>query len=237
MKIKLLIVLVVIIGGLAAWYTLGGGSSSEEMGEYSYTCEDGSSFTMTPASDLSWVAITPGDGATFSAQTLSYESNVEGMKYFGSQMALVGVGEGIELRIADKTTKCSPLPSDTNAPWNWGDVGEGTAAEQNLGLIAMQTVIGKWRSSDDAQFVREFKSDGTFIDWYGSRQTAKGLWFAFTRDNAPATSFEMKDNVAYIQLADSDGGVLYFQIIGMSPSALSMIYMDRGGVLNFTLAQ
>lgn len=236
MKLKLLIVLVVIIGGVAAWYSLGG-SSSEEMGEYAYSCADGSTFTMTPASDLSWVAVTPGEGADFSAQTLSYEDNVAGMKYFGAQMALLGVGETIELRTGSATTTCNPVASDTMAPWNWGDAGEGDGAEQNLGLIATQSMIGKWRSTDDAQFVREFKADGTFIDWYGSKQTAKGLWFAFTNENAPAVAFDMKDNTAYVQLADSDGGVLYFQIIGMSPTALSMIYMDRGGVLNFTLTQ
>lgn len=227
---------VLLIAGVAYWYLVDR-SPSAEMGEYAYTCANGESFTMTPAEDLSWVAITPGENASFGSQTLSYESNIDGMKYFGFEMALVGAGEEIELRIGSATTTCNPVPNAENAPWNWGDRGEGAGAEQNTALIVSQSVIGSWKSNEDASFTRSFNADGTFSDSHNGSSVASGLWFAFSAKNAPAVPFELEDNAAYLQLADSDGGVLYFKVIELTPATLSMIYMDRGGVLTFTRAQ
>lgn len=230
------LILVLLITGVGYWYFTEG-SPSAEMGQYGYTCANGETFTMTPAEDLSWVAITPGDDASFGPQTLSYESNIDGMKYFGYQMALIGEGEEIELRIGSATTTCNPVPNAEMAPWNWGDRGEGAGAEQNPALIVSQSVIGVWKSNDDASFSRSFNADGTFTDSHTGSAVARGLWFAFSANNAPAVPFDLEDNAAYIQLASSDGSVLYFQVIELTPATLSMIYMDRGGVLNFTRAE
>jgi hypothetical protein len=227
------IALLVFAAGLLWFFSARNNPKAEAM--YAYSCANGVSFSISPAADASWVAIFPDENAGFAEQTLAYVDNLGGKRYSGSDIGLAGKGDNIELVLNSASTSCTQT-ADAGEKWNWDTVQVGDIP-QNIALLTTHSLAGLWRSTNDPKFTRAFKADGTFIDAYDGAETTHGLWFAFTDENAPAVPFPLKEHAVYLQLADSSGEVYYFQIISMALTNLSMIYMDRGGVLTFTLVQ
>lgn len=219
---------VIAAGGWYAYQNLA--STSGDPDTYPYICENSTRFSLAPAEDFSWVAIFPGENATFSQQTLSFRDSVNGMHYMGADVEIVGTGETLVLGLSSGTSSCAAAPESKPIRWD-----ATTRIEENLALTVASGLVGTWHGTGETKFSREFKADGTYIDTYPGGATARGLWFAFTPKNAPQVSFPLEDNHVYLQLA-AGGDVAYLTISTMTLSDLHLVYMDRPGILTFRLA-
>lgn len=237
-KVLIAIIALLLAGG--AWYMYsnkGGFSGMTEaeysMGSYEYMCADGTAFTMEPSSDGTLVRIS---GLAIPQTTLSFTDGTAGQRFEGGDMVFVGAGEEVQLTRNGSTISCNPKPSTENAPWNWGDAGEGGGIQQDVSLIVSESIVGKWKSVDDAKYVRELKADFTASEWYEGKEVSKGLWVAFTKMNAPEISFPLEENAVYLQMTmqGTQADTLNFKIAKLTPEELELVYMDRGGVLRFT---
>lgn len=96
--------------------------------------------------------------------------------------------------------------------------------------------VGKWQSTNDTKFTREFYADGSFTDRYEGDPTATqpGEW-------RRASQAEIEANLAGSLEAGTDhliltidGEVYNFGIVDLTDSSLELVYLDRGSVLSFT---
>lgn len=238
------ILLIILIGGY--WYFQSRGSDEsatmDTLGTYAYTCENGSQFTMSPSADVSSVKLSAGSQGILTGDVTL--SQVAGTRYEGSAngsaITFVGAGEEVRLTVGSETTVCNPVPNPDSPPWNWGDPGEGGGIKQDAALIVGESIVGKWQSTDDAKFVREFKAGNVVEDWYDGKKVSSGLWVAFEKGvDAPEVPFPLEDNVVYIQMTmtGSQADTLNFKLSKLTPEELQLIYMDRGGALSFRAVQ
>lgn len=246
MNTKILIVLVVaLVAALGAWFYFNNGVpagavESTEDGfvlSASFSCADNSYF-LAEFPDANSVNIIV-DGTM--VRTVPFVSDTAGQRYEDDAFAYVFAGE--EATVTDKstnaTTTCSQ-PQDPNlAPVNFGDAGEGGGVREDVSLIVSESILGKWKSTEDAKFVREFLEGGKVQDWYDGKVVSSGTAAAFTSENAPAVSFPLELSVVYIQLAmsGSQADTLNFKLSKLTPEELELTYMDRGGVLRFTYVE
>ena len=234
--------LIIIIGG-GLWFINNSKAvapSGENLGAYAYTCDNGSEFTMTPASDVSSIRLTPGTNATFSEATLAQVDSSAGARYEGTGIVFIGAGEEVRLKTGNSTLICNPKFNPDSPPWNWGDAGEGGSVKQDVALIVSESILGKWQSTEDAKFTREFKAGNAVEDRYDNKVVSSGLWVAFEKGiQAPEVPYPLADNVIYIQMTmqGTQADTLNFKLTKLTPEELQLIYMDRGGVLQFKRVQ
>src|SRR3989344_1665030 len=118
------VALVVIIGGF--WLINNSSApAAGDMGTYAYACDNGSEFTMTPASDMSSIEISAGSQGMFTGTATLTAVGSSGQRFEGNGIVFVGAGEGVQLTVGSETTNCNPVPNMESPPWNWGDAGEG----------------------------------------------------------------------------------------------------------------
>lgn len=166
-------------------------------------------------------------------------SNTTTMSFADNNFEYTFAGEGV--RVLNKSTSeealCNQPFDPNNAPYNFGDLGEGEGQEQDATEAVNENIVGKWVSLDDEKFTREFRSDGTAIDSYEDEEVSEGEWLVFTYESGIATEFPQDPESTYIQIKDADPqGVLYFSLAKLTPEELELIYMDRGNVLRFSRA-
>ena len=104
-------------------------------------------------------------------------------------------------------------------------------------LVLSENLQGKWQANDDAKFVREFKADGTVVDWYDNETKTSGTYQIFTQLKPITVSFPLEVNAAYVQIreAGSQSETLNFKIgLSADASTLTLTYMDRGGATTYT---
>ena len=230
---KLLSGIAILILAAGGWYAYrnyantGGGEAL-----YAYECENGMQFSLAPASDYASVRVFPGEGASFPEQTLPYRNNVAGMLYSSLQIGMVAEGDAITLGLMTGTTTCRAVSDDK---LDWGSI-DATTISPDPSLTIADNLIGAWQRTDDTSLMREFKSDGTYIDRRGNAEVARGLWYAFSDKNAPPVPFDLAENRVYLQIADTDG-VAYLQVASMTLASVVLVYMDRPGVLTYNLIQ
>lgn len=221
---------IIAAGGWYAYQNFGGTGS--DPASYAYTCQNSMQFSLSPAEDFSWLAIFLGENANFPQQTLSYRDNVSGMRYMGAGVEITASDDSVILALMTGTTSCSRAEGSDAISWDTDTTDIG----QNLALIVTESIIGSWRGTGDTKFTREFKPDGTYADTQAGK-TTNGLWFAFTSKNAPEVSFPLEENHVYLQFADANGAVSYAKVTTMTLGDLQLTYMDRPGILTFTLVQ
>lgn len=112
--------------------------------------------------------------------------------------------------------------------------GMGTAQTQTA-------IIGKWQSTQDSKFIREFANDGKVIDAYeGSEPDSSGRWAIFTKampvDGIPG-EVVLEERAVYLSIGFPRSESLYFKISKIDSDNLELIYLNRGGVLSFTRAK
>ncbi len=237
----------VVLAG-AGWYVYqqqGGMPPAATVGEYAYQCDNGTQFSMTPSADMSFVTLFAGQPAMFSGSVVVHKMG-DGNHYETAPGAPLivfsGAGEEVQLWVGEQTTTCNPVPSTDSAPWNWGDSGEGAGSIQpDAGLVVFESIQGKWQSTDDPKFVREFKDGGVVVDYYEGAEVTRGLYVAFTKGpNAPKQiAFPLMDNKVYLQLTvtGSQADTLNFSVEKLTPEELVLVYLDRGGVQSYTLVR
>src|SRR3989344_2822598 len=238
------VLVLILIGGY--WLMQGAGSApaAEDLGAYPYACENGAEFTMSPSSDMRSITLTAGSQGMFTGSvTLNQSTSTAGARYEGSTasnaVVFIGAGEGVQLTVGSETTNCDPKPNPDSPPWNWGDSGEGGGVKQDVVLVVSESIVGKWRSIDDAKFTREFKADGTAVDLYDNKDASGATWKAFTKEAPLSVSFPLEDSAVYIQMTmqGTQGDTLNFKLVKLTPEELELIYMDRGGTLRFRSVQ
>ena len=250
MNAKILVsAIVVLVVAVGAWFLLKNyqapvtntqSSETEDMGSYAYTCDNGSQFTMAPADDVSSLTISAGSQGIFTG-TVTLTGDNTGVHFEGmlgtQKITFDGAGEEVRLVVGAASTVCMPVANADMAPWNWGDAGEGAGSlRQDASLIVSESIVGTWQSADDVKFVREFKTGGKVQDWYDGTVVSSGTFTAFTSVNPIKVSFPLQAGTVYLQLkmSGSQAGTLNFKLNKLTPEALELTYMDRGGVLKFT---
>ena len=97
-------------------------------------------------------------------------------------------------------------------------------------------IVGEWRSTDDANFTRQFNPDGTYTDSYegDASATSNGIWKLFTTTN-PDSAFTgvLAQGTTYLKMADAST-TLFFSILKETNDGLQLLYLDRGNTLSFT---
>lgn len=147
---------------------------------------------------------------------------------------------GEEARVLNKLnnqiTRCHQPFDPNNAPYNFGDLGEGGGEDQDATAAVNQNILGSWVSLDDEKFTREFKSDGIVIDSYENNKVSEGPWTIFTSESGIATEFPQSPDIIYLRIVNGPGAedVLYFSLAKLTPEELELIYMNRGNILRFT---
>lgn len=238
----IVIIIIFISGGY--WYTTQKDSvmDSAGMGTYAYMCDNGSEFSMAPASDMSEVTLTAGSQGMFTG-TMRLAKMGDAAHYEtveGQLIVLSGAGEEVQLTVGEETTTCNPVPNSDMAPWNWGDAGEGAGSIQpDVSVVVSESIQGRWQSTQDPKSVRVFNDDYTVEDIYDGETVSTGLWVAFTKMNAPEIAFPLEDSAVYLQITE-EGTVLdtlTFKVTRITPDELELIYMGRGGALTYTRVQ
>lgn len=245
-----IVLLVIIIGG-GYWYVMQSGSANmeadqvaQDLGEYAYACDNGSQFTMTPSADMSAIQIEAGSQGAFTGRvTLMQAASTAGARYEGramdSNVVFVGAGEEVQLTVGNDLMICNPVPSQDMAPWNWGDAGEGAGVKQDLTVIVGESIVGKWQSTDDATFVREFQTGGKVVDSSNGKSVSSGTFVVFSKDKPVTVSFPVLADTVYVQMTmqGTQAEKLNFKVNKLTPEELELTYMDRGGVLKFKAVQ
>lgn len=105
---------------------------------------------------------------------------------------------------------------------------------ENDAPLAPDALAGEWRSTDDSNFTRTFYENGGYVDAYvGEDVSTNGPWVAFTADTAPiGFQYPTEEGVVYLELI-GEAGPMYFSIAELDEDSLVLIYLDRGGVLEF----
>ncbi|MBP9757398.1 MAG: hypothetical protein KBD06_02250 [Candidatus Pacebacteria bacterium] len=209
---------------------------ADTTGGYAYVCADGVEFRISPASDMSSIRIIPGSNAPFQeADVIQKDTQTYGTGDF----TLTGAGEHVRLITGGVTYECDPVPSQTDAPFNWGDPSEGAGASQDAAAAVRVNIVGKWRSVEDPLFVREFFESGNVLDSYDEDPSLRQAWTAFTKGDSERLSLDMPldDNTVYVAIYEGSDPQLIFSVDMLTPEALEMTYMDRGNKLKFTRVQ
>ena len=120
------VIVLVIIGALL--YTQkqsvpDSSAANGDLGTYAYECDEHVAFTMTPASDMSTIAIaaSAADAVYPPTVTLLKKDATSGVRYEGGGVIFTARGETITLNEGDSAINCSPVPSQDSPPFNFGD--------------------------------------------------------------------------------------------------------------------
>lgn len=204
----------------------------------SFSCADNAYFIAEfPDADSVNIIV---DGAM--VRTVPFSSDTAGQRYEDGSYAYVFAGEEVTVtnKLTNAVTTCSQPQDPARAPVNFGDAGEGAGSvREDVRLIVSESIVGKWKSTDDAKFIREFQEGGKVQDWYDGKVVSTGTATAFTSDNALTVSFPLERDVVYIQLkmTGSQAETLNFKLNKLTPEELELTYLDRGGVLRFTYVE
>jgi len=158
-----------------------------------------------------------------------YEDASFAYTFAGEEVRVVDKAEGVEF-------VCSQPFDPNNAPYNFGDLGEGGGEPQDPSLAVRESIVGKWQSTDDENFTREFRSGGLAVDGYVGSEDSTGTWEVFAADTGTETPFPQEEGAIYLKMV-MDEEIFYFKVGVVTPDQLELIYLDRGGVLTFTSLQ
>ena len=100
--------------------------------------------------------------------------------------------------------------------------------------ISLELLAGAWESTEDPNFVRTLEANGTFADTYPEEVVTTGTWSIFTHTDIPESfPYTIVEDLIYLSLDNSDV-TLFFSIVEVTQNSLTLIYLDRGGILSFT---
>lgn len=160
------------------------------------------------------------------------------MKQFVVLLLAVLLIGGIAYAWYQQATMMPAAPTETNEDVAV-DTGADDRAMSDAGIdtepIPADSIVGTWQSTDDPNFVRTIYENGGFTDSYeGSPDaTHSGTWVTFTATEAPDDfAYPTEAGTTYLEMSDEDT-VYTFAIIELSEESVTMLYLDRGGVLSF----
>jgi hypothetical protein len=97
-----------------------------------------------------------------------------------------------------------------------------------------ESLVGLWESTDDEKFTREFEADGTSTDRYEGDELATfvGEWVTFNDPSSEPVEIPVIEGATYLRILSGEE-TLYFTVSEITEDSLQLIYLDRGGALNF----
>lgn len=201
----------------------------------SFACEDNSYFSAEFSPDFGRVDIVVDGVIVRSAPRVA---NTELYMYEVGEYIYTFAGEEVTVSNSNNNTalSCSQPFDPNNAPYNFGDLGEGSGEEPDLILAATENITGKWQSVDDEKFLREFEVNGVVTDSYEDSDDTVGNWLIFTMNSEVETPFPLEDDTVYLRITTDVGAseVMYYKLVKVTEDELELVFMDRGGVLKFT---
>ena len=133
---------------------------------------------------------------------------------------------------ATSTPGTSDTAASSSTPASAAQLGIDTAPASGA------SIVGTWQNTTDAKFTRTIYENGGYLDTYqGQPQaTSNGPWSTFTSATAPKDfPYTLEKGATYLQLGGtSTDTTLYFKVSHVSTTTLQLIYLNRGGALNFT---
>ncbi len=118
------------------------------------------------------------------------------------------------------------IPVDTVSPTSQSEENDRTT----------DPLVGTWRSREDSKFTREFYADGSFVDRYegNAAATQPGEWRRASKAEVEASlAGSLEAGMDYLILT-IDGEIYNFGLVDLTPTALELVYLDRGNTLSFT---
>lgn len=202
----------------------------------SFSCTDGSYFVAEFNQDFSRLNVFI-DGIL--AHSLTRVTGTDAVyEYQGEGYAYRFAGE--EARVTDPTgdsLTCTQPFDPNNAPYNFGDRGEGDGATPDTAAAVNDNILGVWQSADDTDFTREFRAAGIAIDRYQGSPDTEGTWTTFTSTSGVTAPFDLELDAVYLEMRmGGEDEILYFKLTKLTPEELELVYLGRGGVLRFTYA-
>jgi membrane-bound inhibitor of C-type lysozyme len=162
-----------------------------------------------------------------------------GQRFEDSAYTYVFAGEEATVthKATNVSTTCSQPQDESNAPFNFGDAGEGAGSIQpDTALVVSEGIVGKWQSTEDAKFVREFKVGNIVVDSHDNKALATSTFAVFTKATAPTSTIPFEESAVYVQI--KEGAEFFtFKVAKLTPEELELIYMERGGTLTYKAIQ
>ncbi|TSC86110.1 MAG: hypothetical protein G01um10148_616 [Parcubacteria group bacterium Gr01-1014_8] len=95
------------------------------------------------------------------------------------------------------------------------------------------TIVGVWKSAEDAKFTREFKPDFSVIDRYegDASATSEANWYTFMSPTDEPTPFPIREGLSYMKIM-TPNEVMFFTVDRSSDDELELTYVD-GETLRF----
>lgn len=228
------ILAVIVIGGGIFWYTQEEVPEESWMLSVSMACADQNHFIADFRTDSEVDIVVNGETVRTVTRTSDMPQTFENAEY---KYVFVGEEAMVTTKATGAETTCSQPMDPNSAPVNFGDAGEGAGAEArpDAALVVSESISGKWQSTTDAKFVREFGASGAVTDWYEGESVSTGTFVAFTSDTAVNFPYPIEANTVYLKLtmAGTQADELYFKVVKLTPESLQLIYLDRGGMLDF----
>jgi len=97
-----------------------------------------------------------------------------------------------------------------------------------------ELIVGVWESTDDEKFIRTFEQNGVVIDTYEGEDlaTSVGEWRILSDLAEEPPTIPLIEGATYLKIIFNEE-VLYFTVSEIDEDALQLIFLDRGGALNF----
>lgn len=236
--LKQLLIFVLVVAAIVAGYIIYQNRSADEAAEenstgISFICEGGENFVAEFGSDMNTVDILIAGKHVRQLNNIG-ESDTP-FRFSDNEVTYTFVGEEVVVtNVGSSGSYICRQPFDpNNAPYNFGDAGEGAGSTENdIAIAASENIIGNWQSTDDDRSAREFRADGTIVDRYDGEEVGTDVWLAFTSTANIQTPFDQESNTVYLRLGNEE--YLFFKISKLTPEELELIYMDRGGVLRYS---
>lgn len=242
MKNFLIIVSVILVAALGYYLFTNRGENQSFILSASFDCKDGFPF-MAEFPDDNTVKITYNTTAAYNKTFVGTLPRTEGdgKRYENKDIAYVFAGEEATVitKADNKTVTCTQPFGANNAPVNFGDAGEGGGEKQDMALVVSESIVGRWQSTDDQKFIREFKKDSTVADIYAGKTLSTGSWKAYTKEDALPVFFPLEADAVYLRilLSNTQGDTQNFKLSKLTPESLELISMEKGNVLRFTSIQ
>lgn len=94
----------------------------QTLGTYTYECDEHVVFTMAPSLDAASIKIAAAAGGVYPPTlTLVRVESASGARFEAGDFSFFGQGESVVLSEGEQALNCSPVQSDGEAPFNWGD--------------------------------------------------------------------------------------------------------------------
>lgn len=237
-KIFLSIILAVfIIAGYVIYANYNEKKAYESNGEgVSFTCEDDTGFLAVFDSAMTKVDIVVAGKLEKSFPNIG--DDLVPYRFGDESKVYTFVGEeAVVADLVSGTSRVCQQPLDqNNAPYNFGDAGEGAGEDNDPAAAVEADIIGSWQSTDDDKFIREFKEWGVIVDRYEATESTEGTWSVFTSASGIETPFPQTDGAVYFKVVMDDfpEEILYFELAKLTPEELELFFLGRGGVLSFT---